>query len=358
MSARRIMVLIGKGLRLGPQNPLLIFALIVPFVYTVVFQALFGAFAEPAPVIVAFERGEERLIEALRDSGAVHVLEADSAQAVRRLIGEQRGDIGVIFPADLIEEIERRETAPGEGPVKLDVFINGDSPLKNRTIAAAALLDILRQAIDTEAEVDFRQVQLGRERPLTIIELLLPLVVLVAVLFGGLLLPAAFLIQEKEKKTLVALLATPVSLLEVIAAFGILGAGVAMLMGLVVLALNVGLNQPVLLLAALAGGSILMAEWGLAAGLLLKDLNSLFANLKLLGLFFYAPAIIFLFPGIPQWVAQVFPTYYIVNPVFRVSVFGEGWAEVGWQLLVLLGLIVVSAFPLVLLAKRAAASLK
>ena len=97
-----------------------------------------------------------------------------------------------------------------------------------------------------------------------------------------------------------------------------------------------------------------MTEWGLTAGLLVKDMNSLLANVKLFGLLFYAPAIVLLFPNWPQWIARLFPTYYIVNPVFRISIFGEGWSEIGWQIYVLAGLVALFLTPLVLVTRRAA----
>jgi len=41
---------------------------------------------------------------------------------------------------------------------------------------------------------------------------------------------------------------------------------------------------------------------------LVKDINTLFAIIKGLGIFLYAPAIVSLFPELPQWIAKVFPT--------------------------------------------------
>ncbi len=194
--------------------------------------------------------------------------------------------------------------------------------------------------------------QIGEERAVSILELLLPLIVLIAILFGAFFLPATFLVQEKEKKTLTALLITPVTIAEVLVAFGLLGIFIAFLMGTIVLILNIGLNLPSLLFFSLILGAILMAEWGLAAGLIFKDMNSLFANMKLFGILFYAPAIILMFPNWPQWIGKIFPTYYIVHPVFRISIFNEGWNEIGWEILILIGLTIIFIFPLISLSKK------
>jgi ABC-2 type transport system permease protein len=61
---------------------------------------------------------------------------------------------------------------------------------------------------------------------------------------------------------------------------------------------------------------------------------------------------VLLFPNWPQWIARIFPTYYIVNPVYRVSIFGESWAEIGWQVYVLIGFVLLFFIPVALLARR------
>lgn len=439
MNGWRIWVLIRKGVRLGPQNPILIFALIVPILYTVIFQVIFGDLLKQKPVIAVYEKGEGRISGELRRNRAVDLAEVRFRAAVIDAVEQNRADIGLVLPADTVERLEsaslaafrlfvapadpraarellnalkdqrtdigvivppqvtlRPETenritarvffegadlaevlgsieetatdvvavidrdeigrlkqrAPRDIPLK--IYVNGESLAKDRTIAVASVVDALRKVAPETAQIDFNQVGLGEERAATLLERMLPFIVLVAVLVGAFLLPATFLVQEKEKKTLTALLVTPVSLTEVLIAFGALGSVLAVLMGLAVLVLNVGLSQPALLLLPLVLGSILMTEWGLTAGLLVKDMNSLLANIKLFGIIFYAPAIVLLFPSWPQWIARIFPTYYIVNPVYRVSVFGEGWAQIDSQIYALIGFVALFFVPLAALARRAA----
>jgi len=58
------------------------------------------------------------------------------------------------------------------------------------------------------------------------------------------------------------------------------------------------------------------------------------------------------FPSWPQWIARIFPTYYIANPIFRISIYEEGWSELGWQVLMLAGFAVLFAVPLLAFASR------
>ncbi len=441
MSTYRIWVLIKKTVRLGPQNPILVFALIIPVLYTVIFQVLFGDLLKEKPVIAVNEAGTARITEELRRNSAVDTILVGSRSAMIDALKENRADIGLTVPADLAEHLESAgmvswrlfiiaadpaaaeklldalddgradigvivppgqeatgeedrvtakvfilddgdvdvsellesldETATDAAAIvdretlkearrrrpeemSLTLYVNGESLAKDRTIASASVVGALRSLSPEQPDVEFRQVRLGAGESTTLLERFLPFIVLIAVLFGAFLLPATFLVQEKERRTLTALLVTPVSLAEVLTAFALLGVTLAVLMGLAVLVLNVGLTQPILLLVPLVLGSLLMTEWGLTAGLLVKDMNSLLANVKLFGLLFYAPAIVLLFPNWPQWIARLFPTYYIVNPVFRISIFGEGWSEIDWQIYVLAGFVALFLIPLVLVTRRAA----
>lgn len=80
--------------------------------------------------------------------------------------------------------------------------------------------------------------------------------------------------------------------------------------------------------------------------------------MKALNIFIIAPAFFVIFPSWPQWIAKIFPTYYIANPIFRISIYGEGWGELGWQVLALAGFVVVFTVPLLVLATRLGKSAK
>jgi ABC-2 type transport system permease protein len=183
-------------------------------------------------------------------------------------------------------------------------------------------------------------------------EMLLPFFIIIIIILGSYLLPASFIVNEKEKRTLTALLVTPATLTEVLLAFGLVGAVVSLAMGMILLLLTVGIAQPLLMLLIFALGSILGAEWGLILGLTSKDQASLVAYMKALNLFILAPALFVIFPNWPQWIAKIFPTYYIANPIFRISIYGEGWSQLGWQVLALAGFAVLFFLPILAFVLR------
>jgi ABC-2 type transport system permease protein len=97
---------------------------------------------------------------------------------------------------------------------------------------------------------------------------------------------------------------------------------------------------------------VMAAELGLILGAFAKDMSSLFAVWKSGGILLFGPAIIYLFPEIPQWIGQIFPTYYLVEPVVRISQQGGGWSDIATHLFVLVGLDVLLVAAVVLAGKK------
>ena len=161
------------------------------------------------------------------------------------------------------------------------------------------------------------------------------------------------IINEKEKKTLEALVITPASLGDIFIAKGLLGVILSLLMGIVVLLINQAFGiQPLLLVTVLALGAIMAAEAGLICGALLKDITTLFAAWKLGGILLFGPAIIYMFPKIPQWIGRIFPTYYMLQPIIEISQQGSGWSKIATNVFILIALDIVMIAVLMLTLKR------
>jgi ABC-2 type transport system permease protein len=113
----------------------------------------------------------------------------------------------------------------------------------------------------------------------------------------------------------------------------------------------------VLLIAILALGAIMAATLGVILGAYLNDINSLFATIKSMGILLYAPALVYLFPEIPQWIGRIFPTYYMIQPVISITQQGGSWADVRLDLGVLVIMIVLLIFAAAVVARRLARNL-
>jgi len=346
MSISRIFSIIKRELSLGFRSPMLLLALALPLLMTAIFQLVFGGLWQQKPVLVVYDMEDGVVVSELEKNKAVEIIRADSEGDILNLVEVKEADVGVIFPQDIENLLKDGKK------VVLKTYVDGEAYAKDRAVIGATVVSVLRKIAPEGPEVDFEQILLGEERGLSILEMMLPFIVLYGVLAGAFLGPAILLVGAKEKKTITALLITPLSKAEILTAYGLLGVVLAVVMGVVILLLNGGWTQPSLMIPLLILSSIFMAELGLIAGLAVDNINTLFANMKLFGILLVAPELFIIFPKWPQWIAKIFPTYYFMHPVLRISVYGEGFAEIGWELLVLSGFIVLFFIPIPFLAKR------
>ncbi len=215
------------------------------------------------------------------------------------------------------------------------------------------ITNLVREVAGQEAPVEIEAITLGDEVSIPWSDRLLPLVVLTAVILGGLFLPTASMIDEKEKKTLEALVITPASIGDVFIAKGLMGVILSLFMGVVILVLNQAFGaEPALLVLALSLGAIMAAELGLLSGALIKDVTTLFAIWKGGGILLFGPAIIYMFPQISQWIGRLFPTYYILQPIIAISQRGSGWSDIVTNIFILVGLDLILVGVVVLVLKR------
>lgn len=347
MNFHNIIAIIKKEVRGGIKDPIFIMVFIVPLLFTLIFQLVFGRLWIQKTVIAIFqEGGGSRIVQEFEQNDAIRIVELLSADAVYTEVKDKKTDVGVIFPENLEDKLKNAEK------VILKVYINGESLAKNRTIAGTAIASALRNLSPNSPSVNFEEIQIGEEKSLNLIQQALPIIVLVAILFGTFMLSSTFLVKEKEKRTLSALLVTPLSISELLFAYGLLSVTLSLFMALVILFLNVGFNLPIIILIPLILGSIFGVELGLMLGIFAKDMATIFAAIKSLGIFLYAPAIVLIFPNWPQWIAKIFPTYYIIYPVFRISIFRDSFSKVSLDLAILLGLVVLFFFLLVPMVNR------
>jgi ABC-2 type transport system permease protein len=83
----------------------------------------------------------------------------------------------------------------------------------------------------------------------------------------------------------------------------------------------------------------------------------MFGMVKGMGIFLFAPVLFYIFPDWPQWIAMLFPLYWIIEPIWEVAVMGEALSsvalELGVAVTITAGLAVLAAW----LARRMQAQL-
>ncbi len=341
MSIRRIGVLFGKEIRLGSRNIMFVFSIVMPVAITILLSLLFGTVFSGKATLGLVDQGASRLPAMAQERGALEVKLYPSAEALRRATADGMVDLGLVLPAGFDESVQAGEIAT------LTAYLWGESTMRDRAVAGAALADLVRDLAGQEAPVEIVTVPLGEAGGLSWEARLLPLLILMGIVLGGSMVPAALLVDEKQKRTLRALTTSGTSLGEVFAAKGALGVLVSVVMAVVTLWLNRAWGaEPLLLLLALLLGAIMAAAIGLLLGAFVRDITTLFSVVKAGGIFLYAPALIYMFPEIPEWIGRLFPTYYLLQPVIDIVQRGAGWAQVGPQL-VLLALLDVALLAII-----------
>lgn len=333
MSARRVAILLKRELLQGPKSFIFLWAIVLPVLMSLVLTLVFGTLFSDQPQVGIADEGRSGLVGLARESQAIDLKEYGSAADLEHAVTIGAVDYGIVLP----EGFDALVTA-GQ-PVEVTAYIWGESLAKQRVIAQATLMDLVRELSGREAPVEVTINTIGEETSVPWSDRLLPLVVLMAVFIGGMFLPATSLVTEKQHHTLEALTVTPTTMPEVFLAKGLVGFIISLAMGLIILAMNRAFgSQPGLLAGMLALGAIMAAGLGLILGSFARDMSSMFAVFKAGGILLFAPAFLYLFPEIPQWIAQVFPTYYLVEPVVRISQEGAGWSEVAVHVFALMAI--------------------
>lgn len=346
MRLSRALSVFGKDLKLGPRSPIFLYALVFPVVATVLIQLVFGSLFEADPRLGIVDEGASEITRAAEDLPDVTVRFLDSPEALREDVENNDLDAGLVLPRRFDEAL-----LAGERP-SLEFYVSGESLAKNRTILGVLTTGLLRDVVGAPGGVTVEAKALGEGESLPLSDRLVPLLVMFAMLIAGLFVPAASLVEEKEKGTLTALLVTPAEVDEVLLAKGAMGLTLALAAGLITLALNQAFGaSPIALVLILAIAALMALEIGLIVGSAARDTNTLFTVIKTGNVFLLAPVIFFIWPDLPTWIARIFPTYYFLNPLYEVAVKGTPPAEV-WGELAVAAAICVLLVPVVLWSGR------
>jgi len=334
-----------KDLRLGPRSPIFLWAVVFPVVGTLVVQLVFGSLFAPKPRLGIVDEGASAITAAAGEIDGIELSIVASADELTHLVRDHNLDAGLVLAAGFDDQVRAGERPP------LQFFVSGESLASNRLILAVTTLDLVRAVEGSTPPVEVDVVSIGAPQ-LPLAARLTPMLVLFALLIAGVFVPAFSLVQERESGTLTAMLVTPVRGTDVLAAKAVLGFVLAFVMALVTLWLNDALGlEPAALLVAIAVGALMLAELGLIYGTAAKDAKILFTLMKSLNIVLFAPVVFYIFPDWPQWIAQLFPTYWVINPIFEIAINDASLADVAWQLGIALA-ICAAAIPVIAVLGR------
>ncbi len=345
MSMKRVFRILLKDFAVGPRKPFFIWALLMPFALTLLFQFAFGSLFEPKPRLGVVDLGSSTMTAAVQELEGFEVSVLTEVETLLERVEAHDFDAGLVLAAGFDEAVRA-----GQKPV-LEFYMSGESLAANRIVIAVTTMELVRALEGGEAPVVIEMVYFG-EPGLPISIRLVPVIVFYALVMAGMWVPGSSLVEEKEKGTLTAVLVTSARVNEVLAAKWLLGFIFATFLALVTLLLNQAFGpRPLEVVVVIIVAAALTSMIGLLIGIYSKTATMLFTLMKSLGIFLFIPVIFYIFPEWPQWIAKFFPLYWIIEPIWEVSIMGESLGSVWFELLVAV-VITLALIPVVLLLKK------
>jgi ABC-2 type transport system permease protein len=290
---------------------------------------VFGGIIDPSPRLGIVDLGQSSIPAAVELLDDVEVSILESVDELQQKVEGNNLDAGLVLDPGFDQSVRDGETP------ELRFFVGGESLASNRVILAVTAVDLVRGVAGEPAPVEVVAEVVGDGPTVPIEDRLVPFLVLLAVALAGIFLPAAMLIQEKANRTAEAVLTTPVQVGEFFVAKGIVGFVLSCGIGVLTLLVNGGFTAYVGgNIAAIAVGALMSVQIGLLLGAAVKSLQTMFSVWKGGGAILFAPAVLFLFPSVPPWIAKLFPTYYFLGPLYEMTVNAESLSSVYGELLI------------------------
>ena len=338
MSASRISTIVRKDLGEFARNRFFVFiTLMVLVAWVAVFWFLPDSVDETVRVGVSqtdlsgvFPVADETEIAGLA------LISYPSERELQTAVEEGNNDIvaGIAFPPEFLLML-----AAGEAPT-VTLFVPAGLPAQQERMIEGLIGEAAFGVAGVPPPVSpvTEAVVLGTDRvgqQISLQEQMRPLLLIMVLMVETFALSSLVAVEIQER-TVVAVLATPVRVVDFLAAKGIFGVGLAFfevaLLGLLIGAFAV--NAPAVIVILLLG-AILVTGLGMIAGSYGRDFMGTLMVSMLFMIPLMIPAFGALFPGTsPGWI-KVLPTYGMVEAVVRVTVDGDGWSQIAPALLML-----------------------
>lgn len=166
---------------------------------------------------------------------------------------------------------------------------------------------------------------------------ILPLFIMM-ILMADLMTISIMVVEEREKRTLHALLLTHVDMKSLFISKGITGIGLAFLLSVLFLIITGSIfSSPLLILAILFLTAVMFTGIAFFIASVSKNMMNAIAISTGVFMILVFPAFSILFPGlISSWI-RLIPTYYLIMPLYQLIHFRTGLGIVWQGILILLG---------------------
>lgn len=315
MTTANVLSIFRKDAIAGPRGMFLFWLVAFPVIITFVLRLVFGDLLDPEPRLGIADLGDSAIPAAVEGLDGIRMTPVETPDELRSMVESHDLDAGIVLQPGFDQAVKS-----GEAP-ELQFFLSGKSLASNRIILAVTAVDLVRDVAGQPAPVNVVTRIVGDGPSVPIQDRLVPLLVLLAVAVAGVLLPAAAIIQEKERLTIAAVITTPATMGDFMAAKALEAFILACFTGVLTLLLNLGFGaQLAANIVIIVVAALMCVPIGLMIGAAVNDMGTMFTVWKSGGIVLFAPAILFLFPSVPRWIAMLFPTYYFLGPLYDVNI--------------------------------------
>ena len=332
-----IITLIKKDLTLFMRNRFFAFITVLGLVaYAIVYFVMPSELDESFEIALYAPNMPQELQDVFGERG-IDLNQTESEVALREAVADNEFGAGVVLSDEVMAQL-----ATGQ-ETTLTVYFSSETPEDINdaleTLLSMTFNDISYRLSGQPLNIVVEEEILGHDllgQPIAIRDRMLPLFAVFLLMTETLAL-SSLIAEEREGRTLQALLITPLNMRGLFVSKGIMGVIMAFGQAVLLMVVTGGLaQQPLLMLVALLLGSIMVTGLAFLIAAAAKDLLSVLAWGILALLLLTIPAFTVLFPGaVTDWIKLV-PSFYLIDTVHQVVNFGASWDGVGFNLIVLL----------------------
>ena len=348
MNLRTVSALVNKDYRLYFRNSF--FAIITIFgiiVYLIIY------FVMPKTVDENLEIGFHApslppALSEIQEEGLV-IEFVDSEDALKEGVTEGDYIAGISLPADIIEKL-----LAGQKP-GVSIYFASDTPPEIRDSMGIIISELAYQMTGQSLAIDITEEILGPDMlgqqipPRNRMRSLIAMLLIVMETLGL----ATLISEEVTRRTIHALLVTPMTVKELFLAKGFTGVSMSFIQAVLFMAIVGGLNrQPLLMLTTLLLGSGMVVGISFVIASISKDMMATMGSGMVTLIVLIIPAFGVMFPGMVTGWIRVIPSYYLIDTVHRVSNFGTGWGDNWLNLVIVLGFDIVIALLGIMVLRR------
>ena len=326
MNWRSIRAVVLKDLLLFSRNRFFVVITLLGLISYVGIYWIMPDSVNESVKIGVYTLGDSTALEQMGEG--LEIVTADSEALLQEGVIDGDYVAGVSLPTD--------ESDSGE----ITVFYTSDTVEEVRDFINLLITEMAYQQAGDSLNVSWQPQILGEDRlgdQIPYKDKMRPLFA-VMILASETFVLAGLIVEEAERRTGSALLITPMSVKDLFTAKAIMGIIMAFSQAvLFVLVVGGMVEQPVIMLAALFLGAVLVTGLSFLMASVGKDFISTMIWGVPVMLLFSIPALGVIMPGMmSDWVKAI-PSYYLTDTIYQSSVFASGWGEIWSNLVILAG---------------------